>query len=552
MRIGTVPFLVLGLIAASSRTSIADADVSVAGRNASDRDSYNLLLLAPRRPVFIRLHVQVDGASLKSMRRLHAEQLLARYDDNGDNVLERDEARKIPPLVAKSDRPGLLSLAESWASADRDPADDRVTLDELADWVDRALGSSFSLAARSARSTQNVGLFALLDVDGDGRLSRDELTRAGSTLARLDLDEDETFTIDEISEMPRQAGLRPDADAGGSGSEQPFLLLADDDSISAAAQQILRRYGAAGDGGFVSCERLAPGDPAAKAMDENGDGRLSPAELVVLLKRFPPQIELLAGLLQNQPGRSRLQVLVDRLNSAGPGARTAASDKAMLATEGVAIEWRVQTRRGGKSDNRNFYKIKFLQVDADKNKYISAAEFAALGIPDATFAQVDRDGDEMLTQDELIAFIDQDSSASQSRVVMTVSHDSKSIFEVLDATLDRRLTMRELRSAAEHITRLDRDGDGAISAIELAGAFRASLESGQVLVFRSDDPSRGGAATTPVVNRARSGPDWFQKMDRNRDGDVSRREFPGPPKAFNRLDDDGDGLISADEAARGS
>ena len=37
-------------------------------------------------------------------------------------------------------------------------------------------------------------------------------------------------------------------------------------------------------------------------------------------------------------------------------------------------------------------------------------------------------------------------------------------------------------------------------------------------------------------------------MDRNRDGDVSRREFLGPRDQFDRLDRDNDGLIDADEA----
>jgi Ca2+-binding EF-hand superfamily protein len=43
-------------------------------------------------------------------------------------------------------------------------------------------------------------------------------------------------------------------------------------------------------------------------------------------------------------------------------------------------------------------------------------------------------------------------------------------------------------------------------------------------------------------------PAWFFKMDRNRDGEVSRREFPGPRAAFDRLDADRDGAIDAAEA----
>jgi hypothetical protein len=39
-------------------------------------------------------------------------------------------------------------------------------------------------------------------------------------------------------------------------------------------------------------------------------------------------------------------------------------------------------------------------------------------------------------------------------------------------------------------------------------------------------------------------------MDRNGDGDVSRREFLGTDEEFAAIDTDGDGLISAEEAER--
>jgi hypothetical protein len=41
-------------------------------------------------------------------------------------------------------------------------------------------------------------------------------------------------------------------------------------------------------------------------------------------------------------------------------------------------------------------------------------------------------------------------------------------------------------------------------------------------------------------------------MDRNHDGDVSRREFLGPRDQFDRLDRDKDGLIDPDEARAAS
>ena len=58
-----------------------------------------------------------------------------------------------------------------------------------------------------------------------------------------------------------------------------------------------------------------------------------------------------------------------------------------------------------------------------------------------------------------------------------------------------------------------------------------------------------------IVNRSRqmqaeSRPIWFTQMDRNSDGDISRREFLGTAAQFRQFDTDGDQLIDAEEAAR--
>ena len=64
-----------------------------------------------------------------------------------------------------------------------------------------------------------------------------------------------------------------------------------------------------------------------------------------------------------------------------------------------------------------------------------------------------------------------------------------------------------------------------------------------VAVFSGDS---GGPR--PVGRAAADTPEWFRGMDRNGDGDVSAREFTGPPALFKKIDTDGDGLISPEEA----
>ncbi len=72
----------------------------------------------------------------------------------------------------------------------------------------------------------------------------------------------------------------------------------------------------------------------------------------------------------------------------------------------------------------------------------------------------------------------------------------------------------------------------------LDGTYRAS---------RQASPSQGrdsGGAPSPQEG-------FIGRLDKDGDGKVSRQEFDGPPEAFDRLDRNHDGFLSADEAPQG-
>ena len=56
--------------------------------------------------------------------------------------------------------------------------------------------------------------------------------------------------------------------------------------------------------------------------------------------------------------------------------------------------------------------------------------------------------------------------------------------------------------------------------------------------------------TPPRSDVVRTGPDWFQRMDANADGDVSPREFLGASRRFRELDSSHDGFIDSSEASQ--
>ncbi len=59
------------------------------------------------------------------------------------------------------------------------------------------------------------------------------------------------------------------------------------------------------------------------------------------------------------------------------------------------------------------------------------------------------------------------------------------------------------------------------------------------------DPVRGGG-------KEASGADFMKRLDKDRDGKVSAREFEGLAEHFAQLDKNGDGFITEAEAAAGT
>jgi len=553
-------------------------------------DIVDLICLASKRPIVIRLHISVDGQSVSDFHRAAAHKFFEVFDADKNGVLEKKELASLPT-------PQMLAAAGRAPGALPEPADcvaplvvvkGQVTPEAWARFLFPDTASPLSLASpvgssgddrRRAYSMMNApeggelaALLSAIDTNHDGRLSVAELARADELFRIFDLNDDDQISRTELQALLPLGTTFNLSQAGSDKTSAPLEVIPRTDK-TALVRKIIETFGADGKS-KPTPEKSKPDKPKPEkstpekstekthklgtipaacipGADKNGDGRIDEAELADWLSHPEVQCELAVALAASslQEPNVKLLAVAPSARDAGLSVETPSPGRTLLRTGDNPLELRgAESSRRIARTSRN--RALFKRADQNKNGYLERSEIAFIGpdLNEADFDAMDRHHNGMVFEDEWLVYLRLRDTLVESRVSLSIAGESIDPIAEFDANHDGRLSRAEFARLLAAIAAWDRNHDGFVTPDEvpktLVGTF--AIGSPRAATVRSPRSSRmksSQPATSPG-----EGPIWFQKMDRDHDGVVSLREFLGPLSVFRRLDTNGDGVLDAHEA----
>ncbi|MGH7137650.1 MAG: hypothetical protein ACREHD_18035, partial [Pirellulales bacterium] len=478
MRLATCAALVALLLAAR-----AEAAIPAGSTDDAQADAQDLLFFGPLRPVWIRLHVTIDGQPFRELWRANLRKLFADADTDHDGVVQRAVTSDGAKPASKAD--STFALAELAAIyLGQDVAAAQAGLDKLAAARNGALAlpdfeeyfgqtaPPFSIAVGVGRTSAGQALFPLLDFDGDQQLTPDELSAAEARLRIRDFDDNESLTRAELVDAPNSS-LAALAQAGDERQSSPLVMAGPMAMFEVARPEVigaalLTEYDRDRDGSLATdgaSAEIAPTDGQLARLGITRGEAVSAQRLEHFCDGMP-DLELKIEL--GKVSMTSRRAIGTRSRRTTDGAAQNMKQRPDGSWDVTLDDAHVYLRRNNRDPSKNSNAGPSLQTfDADNNGYLDEKEFS--GVPNlaGAFATIDVDHDGKIFGAELNAYTDRQNRAASMRLLLEVFDQGQELFDHLDENHDYRLSTRELHNAAEIVKQIDANQDGRLSAGEI-------------------------------------------------------------------------------------
>ena len=499
----------------------------------------DVILMLDNGPLHLRVHVAVGGMSPQEARRASLDRLVKSLDADGDGKLSQKEAER-SPLFREKQRPKaeafLKDIGVSTAFSRKD----------MEQRFERLGGETVVYRQNASSSESDNAVFKLLDANKDGVVDAIEMQDSVDLLLAKDADDDECVTLDEFAPPPTT-----NAEQIAVAMNQPrpaTATVADllrDTNQTLLPAEMLRKFDKDRNR-KLSPEELSWTKERVGTCDTDKDGQLNLKELGGL-KNSPVDIELSVDVVRKE-GQSMLKTLGAATNRTD---NERAPDLATISLPTAVVAF--SSREVDPFEASMAIALRtFNELDTDANGYLDKDEtMLRERFGRGLFDQIDADGDGKIFGEEMKEFIRSRGEPVATTCQITVFDDGAGFFSTLDSNGDRRISMREMRYADKTLAKMERDDKPGLAETEPARRYRIEFARGVFNPFGNPERQvnvRMPTAVAEVIKPRPVGPIWFQRWDRNNDGDITWREFLGPRDAFEQLDADRDELIDPREA----
>jgi Ca2+-binding EF-hand superfamily protein len=532
-------------------------------------DSYEVLVFANQRPLRIRVSALKEGKRIGELWVDRLRKAFEYLDRDNDGTLNEKEAKNVfsdqgmVQLLANGFyQPGGPS-APTLAKLDKDN-DGKVSFEEFVGYYSLAGAQLIRSQPITPDNFQNAAvteaIFKMLDADGDGKLTTEEVKAVEKLLATLDSDEDECLSMAELS--PQLYGRNP----GRGQFAQPippngvYPTPVGSQMVSVfpvnmipgtVTQQVIKKYDKDGDFELTPTE-IGFDTALFTKLDTDKNGKLDGEEFDAW-RTGEPDLELTLSL--GAKAVDCVAKLTDEKAAAERGfkLKQVEGGRLVLHVGRQPIDfWAfapiVQYAQGNLKQQ---YGYLFTQASGGKKhveeKDLNGPNAVQFQFVRVIFEAADRDGDGKMTKEEFDAYFDLQDSFRSISLSLTPAVQTPTLFQLLDENRDGRLSVRELRTAWNRLIVLEEPNAKVISKniIQPSVSLRLTRTYERFFVNQPQQPGFVNPNQPMVPTK---GPTWFRKMDRNADGDLSRTEYIGSKEEFDLIDTDRDGLISLEEA----